>query len=143
MLIRDVLAKKGSDVVTIEPAATVHDAVRLMVERNIGAVVVTRDGEPVGILSERDVLRLIARDPIPLDEAHVADLMTTDLVVGLATDEVGYGMAVMTNNRVRHLPVLDGGALVGIVSIGDLVNVTLTSLEAENRWLRDYVQGAG
>jgi len=142
MLIRDVLAKKGSEVVTIEPAATVHDAVRLMVERNIGAVVVTHGGAPVGILSERDVLRLIARDPIPLGEAHVADLMTTDLVVGLASDDVSYAMAVMTNNRVRHLPVLDDGALVGIVSIGDLVNVTLTSLEAENRWLRDYVQGA-
>ena len=142
MLVRDVLAKKGRNVVTVDPDFSVLDAVRVLVEYNIGAVLVTDRGTLVGILSERDVLRLTAKGPEMVAGTSVGDAMTTDLVVGLPTDDVSYAMAVMTNNRVRHLPILDDD-LVGIVSIGDLVNATLTSLEAENRWLRDYVQGGG
>ena len=142
MLIRDVVASKGSSVVTVGPDATVLQAARTLVEHRIGAVVVTKEGYVEGILSERDVLRLAARDPSLLPSTSVADLMTKDVVVGLVDDDLAYAMAVMTNNRVRHLPVLDQGALAGIVSIGDLVNASLTDLKAENHWLRDYVQGA-
>jgi len=142
MLIRDVVAGKGSAVVTVGPDATVLQAARTLVEHMIGAVVVTQGGYVEGILSERDVLRLAARDPSLLPSTPVADVMTTDVVVGLVDDDIAYGLAIMTNNRVRHLPVLDKGALAGIVSIGDLVNASLTDLKAENHWLRDYVQGA-
>lgn len=142
MLIRDVVASKGSSVVTVGPDATVLEAARTLVEHMIGSVVVTKDGTVAGILSERDVLRLAARDPALLRATRVADVMTSEVVVGLVDDDIAYAMAVMTNNRVRHLPVLDNGALAGIVSIGDLVNASLTDLKAENHWLRDYVQGA-
>lgn len=143
MLVRDILSAKGSSVVTVDPTRPIQAAVHVLVEHNIGAVVVTEGADVVGILSERDVLRLLARGTPPLEACTVADIMSTDLVVGVPDDAVDYAMAVMTNNRVRHLPVLEDGRLAGIVSIGDLVNATLSDLQAENRWLRDYVQGAG
>lgn len=143
MLLRDVLTSKGAKVITTDPGATVLDAARSLVQHNVGSLVVTAGVETVGILTERDILRLSAARPDRLDSTKVGDVMTTDLVVGLADDEVAYAMAIMTNNRVRHLPILEAGRLAGIVSLGDLVNASLSSLEAENRWLRDYVQGGG
>ena len=141
MLLRDILASKGAKVITTDPGATVLDAARSLVHHNVGSLVVTAGADTVGILTERDILRLAAARPDRLESTKVGDVMTTDLVVGLADDAVAYAMAIMTNNRVRHLPVLEAGRLAGIVSLGDLVNASLSSLEAENRWLRDYVQG--
>jgi CBS domain-containing protein len=141
MLISDLLRTKGADVATIGPDATVHEAILLLVERRIGAVIVTAGDEVLGILSERDVLRLAARGPERLAAALVRDIMTRSLVVTLPSDDMPYVMAIMTNNRVRHLPVMDQGRLVGIVSIGDVVNASLSQVEAENRWLKDYIAG--
>ena len=143
MLIRDVVTSKGSLVTTVGPNRTVLEAARTLVLNAIGSVVVTEGGEIQGILTERDVLRLAADDPARLETTLVRDAMTQDLVVGLADDDVEYCMAIMTNNRVRHLPVVEGKRLVGIVSIGDLVNASLSDLKAENRWLKDYLQGGG
>ncbi len=143
MLIRDVLGSKSSMVVTVGPDATVLEAARMLVHHSFGSLVVVKGGEILGIITERDVLRLAAMDPGAVGSTPVSAAMTTDLVVGLADDEIAYGMAVMTNNRVRHLPVVEGKRLVGIVSIGDLVNASLADLQAENRWLKDYVQGGG
>lgn len=142
MLVRDILTNKGPTVVTVGPADTVHAALGVLVDHNIGAVVVVEGSHVVGILSERDVLRLTNEDPARVDTSLVSDVMTRELVVGVPDDTVAYAKTIMTNNRVRHLPVLEDGGLVGIVSIGDLVSATLTDLQAENRWLRDYVQGS-
>lgn len=141
MQLRDILTHKGSAVVTVGPSDTVVAAVQVLVEHNIGAVVVVEGDDVVGILSERDILRLTAEGPGRLEATRVSDAMTRDLVVGVPEDTLAYAMTVMTNNRVRHLPVLDSDRLAGIVSIGDLVNAHLTDLEVENRWLREYVQG--
>lgn len=143
MLTSDLLHSKGSDVATIGPGATVLDAIRLLVERRIGAVVVTEGDDVLGILSERDVLRLTAGGPERLAAALVRDIMTMNPVVALPSDDIPYVMAIMTHNRVRHLPVMDKGRLVGIVSIGDVVNASLSQVEAENRWLKDYIAGTG
>ena len=141
MRIREVLDQKGSEVVTVEPDRTVHEAMKVLVEHNIGAVVVTRDGTIVGILTERDVLRLGAASPESLATTRVSDAMTTDLVVGVAEDLVDYAAGIMTANRIRHLPVLEGEGLPGVVSIGDVVNAMKQEKEVENRYLRDYIQG--
>lgn len=143
MLIRDLLHNKGSDVATIGPDASALDAVRRLVERRIGAVVVTEGDAVLGILSERDILRLAVRGPERLSTTRVGDVMTRDIVVTLPSDDIPYVMAIMTHNRVRHLPVMDQGRLVGIVSIGDVVNASLSQVEAENRWLKDYIAGTG
>lgn len=142
MRIRDVLERKGSAVVTVEPERTVLQAMRTLVENNIGAVVVTTDDAPVGILTERDVLRLGAAGPESLASTLVADAMTRELVVGVADDLVEYAAGIMTANRIRHLPIVDGARLIGVVSIGDVVNAMKQEKEVENRYLRDYIQGS-
>ena len=142
MSIREVLDRKGSEVVTVEPILTVHQAMQVLVEHNIGAVIVTRDGLIEGILTERDVLRLAAEDAGSLSTTLVGDAMTTKLVVGVAEDQVDYAAGIMTANRIRHLPIVDGERLSGVVSIGDVVNAMKQEKEVENRYLRDYIQGA-
>ncbi len=142
MRIRQILDHKGSGVVTVEPDRTVHEAMGVLVEHGIGAVVVTRGGTIVGILTERDVLRLGAGDPGSLTATRVADAMTAELVVGVAEDLVDYAAGVMTANRIRHLPIVEGERLVGVVSIGDVVKAMKKEKEVENRYLRDYIQGA-
>jgi CBS domain-containing protein len=142
MRIREVLEYKGNSVVTVEPDKTVHEAMRILVEHNIGAVVVTQDTSTVGILTERDVLRLGATDLESLATMRVGDAMTKDLVVGVAEDLVDYAASVMTANRIRHLPIVEGERLIGVLSIGDVVNALKQQKEVENRYLRDYIQGA-
>jgi CBS domain-containing protein len=141
MKIRDILRIKGSDIVTVFPNFTVHDAMRLLVEHNIGSVVVAESGQAMGILTERDVLRLGARDPDSLRTTKVQDVMTKDLIVGLLDDSLDYVMEIMSKNRIRHLPIVEDGVLEGIVSIGDVVNALRQSVEAENRYMRDYIRG--
>jgi CBS domain-containing protein len=143
MKIRDVLRTKGTDVVQIEPQRPILDAVRLLSEHHIGSLVVTRDNVVAGIVTERDILNLVADNPEALRRTEVADIMTRDVIVAVPEDELDYAMSVMTNNKVRHLPIVDDGALAGIVSIGDIVNAVRRSVEAENRHLKDYIQGTG
>lgn len=142
MRIRAILDDKGSSVVTVDPDQSVHDAMRILVEHNIGSVIVMQADSIVGILTERDVLRLGAADPGALTTTPVADAMTRDLVVGVADDLVDYAAGIMTSNRIRHLPIVDGKRLAGVVSIGDVVNALKQEKEVENRYLRDYIQGA-
>lgn len=142
MKIRDILRTKGSVVVQIEPERSVLDAVEVLSEHRIGALVVTRGGEIEGVLSERDVMNLVADRPDALADTTVAEIMTTDVIVGVPGDDLDYVMNIMTNNRIRHLPIVDDGKLTGIVSIGDVVNEVRRSVETENRHLKDYIQGA-
>lgn len=141
MTIRDILQSKGSNVVTVTPERTVLDAMRLLMRHRIGALLVTEGEEIRGIITERDVLRVGAEDPDALRTARVEDAMTADLVVGVAEDDLDYVMGVMTRNRIRHLPIVQDGRLAGILSIGDVVNACRSSVEAENRYLRDYILG--
>jgi CBS domain-containing protein len=141
--VREILRAKGTDVVTVPPDVSVRDAMAVLVKHDIGSVVVT-DGDAVkGILTERDVLRLGADGGDLLDSTGVADAMTPqeDLVIAVPDDDIGYCMQVMTENRVRHLPIMEEGDLRGIVSIGDVVNALRDHAEWENRYLRDYIRG--
>ncbi|HXJ77643.1 MAG TPA: CBS domain-containing protein [Candidatus Methylomirabilis sp.] len=121
MNIASLLASKGNKVITIQPEQTVRQAVVLLVEHNIGAVVVVdRTRQPVGILSERDIVRAAARNERVFTEP-VAVLMTRNVILGLPQDDLASVGNTMTERRIRHLPVVEGGKLVGIVSIGDIV----------------------
>ena len=143
MRIENILREKGRDVVTVTGSRSVLEAVHILVENNIGGLVVMEGTHPVGILTERDVLRLTAQSPGELSRVLVRDAMTTALVTAKPDDELRRMMDVMTENRVRHIPVLDGGELVGIVSIGDLVNACRVAVESENTHLRQYIAGRG
>lgn len=143
MTIRDILRTKGSQVIAVGPDQPVLAAVRVLSEHRIGAVLVhSGEGERIlGILSERDVLNLAAGDPARLESARVEEVMTRDVIVGRPDDDLNHVMNVMTENRIRHLPIVHDGALEGIVSIGDVVNAVRQSVERENRHLMDYIHG--
>lgn len=143
MKLREILARKGHDVVTVATADSVLGAAQVLVERNIGSLVVQEDDRPIGIITERDVLRLTARRPGELDRTTVASVMTRDLVTATPDDLLHDTMGVMTERRIRHLPVVEDGRLVGIVSIGDLVNASWTRTREENAHLRDYIHRGG
>lgn len=141
MKVGDILHTKGTAVITIRPDATLHDALRTLVDSHVGALVVINSaGKVVGIITERDLLRMCAARNTEIDRIYVADWMTTNLIIGVPKDEVGYVMGIMTNNRIRHLPIMDGGRLEGIISIGDVVKAQLEETEFENRYLKDYIQ---
>ena len=153
MRISDILREKGGTVVTIEVDKTVHDAISKLNAHGIGALIVTGErGEIAGIITERDVLRECGERCSHLTQssepgaeactAMVRDAMTKDLVIGVPNDDLTYVMGIMSNNRVRHLPVVDEGKLIGIISIGDVVNAHVDETEFENRQLKDYIQGA-
>jgi CBS domain-containing protein len=121
MTIASLLAKKGPKVVTVQPEQTVRQALGLLAEHNIGALVaVDTGGRPVGILSERDIVRVAARDESVFTRP-VSALMTRDVIVGVPQDDLESVGHTMTDKRIRHLPVVDGGRLIGIISIGDVV----------------------
>jgi CBS domain-containing protein len=142
MRIADILRKKGRQVVTIEADLTVYDAIQTLVSSNIGSLVVTgEDGRVVGIITERDILREAQDRGERLKETPIGDVMTRDVIIGVPGDRVDYVMGIMTQNRIRHLPVMDGDGLAGIISIGDVVNASHTETEIENRMLRDYIHG--
>lgn len=143
MTIAAILSMKGDSVVTIGPDATVLEAMRLLMEHRIGGVVVVRDDAPVGILTERDVLRLGAEDPDQLATRTVESAMTRELITARPEEGLHRCMEVMTDNRIRHLPIIVDGKLAGIVSIGDVVNAARRAAEAENQQLRAYIHGAG
>jgi CBS domain-containing protein len=141
MKIHEVLSRKGQVVHTIAPDEPVSRAIRLLVNHGVGSLVVVEGDVTVGIITERDVLRLADRKTDGFAEIPVAEVMTRDLVVVDPGDNVAHVMEVMTQNRVRHLPVMEGGALRGIISIGDVVNELRRDAETEREHLKRYVQG--
>lgn len=142
MRIADVLRSKGSTTVeTISAQSTVQQLIDLLVDRNIGATVVSDDGEQLlGIVSERDVVRLL-RGGQPSLEATVGDVMTTDVHVCEPEDSLEDLMRLMTERRIRHVPIVSGGRLAGLVSIGDAVKARMSELEFERDQLNTYVTG--
>ena len=141
MKIRNLLDKKGREVVTVPPSLPVPDVARLLVEHNIGSVVVLQEGVVQGIFTERDILRLVARDSASLEKTKVEEVMTRDVIVGLPADSLDYVIEIMTRNRIRHLPVVDDGWLEGILSVGDVLDALRKNVQAENRYMLDYIQG--
>jgi CBS domain-containing protein len=140
MLVRSILQSKGSRVVATRPEASVGETARLMAENNIGAVLVLDEGGAVaGIISERDIVRDLARHGRSAPDRPVADLMTRTVLHCAPDATIDEVMAVMTEKRVRHLPVIEDGRLVGLVSIGDVVKWRLEETRQEAEALRDYV----
>lgn len=144
MQLSALLAAKGSDVITIRPESTVSQLVALLAKHGIGAVIVSHDGRTItGIVSERDVVRAMHVGQNQLHES-VASIMTTHVYCAPADARVDELMHLMTERRVRHIPVVDDdGTLLGIVSIGDIVKSRLTELEGEREALMEYVTRGG
>lgn len=143
MFVQQILANKGNEVVTIGPEDKIVDVAALMAEKRVGALVVLgEDSSIAGILSERDIAHGLAKHGAPLLEMTVDQIMTTDVVSCHLEDGIDKLMRKMTAGRFRHVPVLDQGTMVGIVSIGDIVKFRLEELENEASMLQDYIAGA-
>ncbi len=143
MTVKAIVSRKGGDVVTIAPTARLVDAVKILAERRIGAVVVTGPGDRVtGILSERDIVRVLAeRGPAALDD-QVAAVMTRKVATCTGAETLAAIMEQMTTGKFRHLPVVEQNRLVGIISIGDVVKQRLEEIEGESNALREYIATA-
>jgi CBS domain-containing protein len=143
MTVKAILSRKGRDVSTIVPNATLSDAVQLLAERRIGAVVVTgADDRVAGILSERDIVRVLAERGAAVLGESVATVMTRKVLTCNEADTVSVIMERMTTGKFRHLPVVDQGKLVGLISIGDVVKWRVHEIEDETNALREYIATA-
>ena len=143
MTVNDILLQKGNQVLTIEPTATLATAVQMLAQRRIGALVVTgADHRIVGIISERDVVRLLDEKGTAALAAPVAEVMTRKVVTCDRNETIAEIMERITTGRFRHVPVIEHGRLVGIVSIGDVVKARLSELEHEQDALREYIRTA-
>jgi CBS domain-containing protein len=140
MKVRDILQHKGTDVRTIGPDATIQYVMETLLEHRIGSLVVCKDnGDVLGIITERDVLHECTQHGEQVRSTRVREIMTTKLIVGALEDDIQYVMGIMTHNRVRHLPIVVGTRLIGLISIGDVVKAQLEETEFENRYLREYI----
>ena len=137
--VADILADKGGDLIQIDGDATVLDAVRTMVDANIGALLVTVEEEITGIFTERDYLRRMAAEGRRGEDTLVRDVMTSPLVYVKPETTVDESMALMTDRRIRHLPVANRGRVVGMVSIGDLVKFQSKQQSFQIQYLTDYI----
>jgi len=141
MRIREILRSKGGTVATVQPAASVRDVLAVLAEKNIGALVVSEDGSAIaGIVSERDVVRRLHESGTDVLDAPVSSIMTADVQTCSEDDDISSLRRTMTDHRIRHLPVVRDGALIGIVSIGDVVKSAISELESEREHLVEYLQ---
>ena len=143
MQVKDLLIQSKMEPVTIAGEKTIFEAMQSLVDNRIGSlVVVDSGGAPVGIITERDIFRLAYKTKGDMLSSRIKDHMTTDLIVGVPDDEIDYIAQVITQNRIRHIPVVDkNGLLCGIVSIGDIMKAKLTQAEVHVRYLTEYIVG--
>lgn len=139
MTIAAILGSKGRDVASVSPTQTVAEAIALLAARRIGAVLVVEDGGVAGVFSERDVIHCLRDGDSRALQRPVGEVMTAPAVTVDLNDPVLAALSVMTRRRIRHLPVVDSGRLIGIVSIGDLVKYRIERIEADAAAMRDYI----
>ena len=142
MTVRAILDTKGHEIVSVAPDARLSEAIKLLGERRIGAVLVMAHGRIEGILSERDIVRVLGERGAAVLDEPVTNVMTPKVVSCRQNDTVAAIMEVMTLGKFRHLPVLDGERVVGLISIGDVVKWRVQEYEAEQEALRDYIKTA-
>lgn len=139
--VEQILADKGRAVHTVSPDATVLDALQLLARHNIGALVVTEQDQLVGIFSERDYARKVILQDRASRDTLVRDSMTADVITVQPADDLGHCMKLITDHRIRHLPVVSDGQLAGMISVGDVVKVVMAEQQFMIEQLQSYIQG--
>ncbi|HEY0315603.1 MAG TPA: CBS domain-containing protein [Sphingomonas sp.] len=142
MTIAAILQNKGSDIVSVGPEQRVSEVVKLLAERRIGAVPVIAGGRVEGIFSERDLIYHLAEQGPPVLDRRVSDVMSSPAITVARDTTLLSALALMTKRRIRHLPVVEGEAIIGVVSIGDLVKLRIDRIEADAEAMRLYIAGS-
>ncbi len=142
MNVRDILESKPRTIISGSENMSVAEAMELLISNKISYLPVIDDKEKLlGVVSDKDIFRLIHTDQTKFSGVPLKEIMTTELIVGLVDDEVDYVAGVMTENRIRHIPIVEGEKLIGLVSQGDVVKKQMKSIQVENRYLRMYIDG--
>ena len=142
MKAKEILAEKGSRVITIHENNLLVDAMALFFSNRIGSIlVVDKNDEILGIVAPNDLLKSVYDNLNSLPDLKISEVMTREVIVATPDDEIDYLLAVMTENRIRHIPILDQGNLSGVISIGDVVKAQIKEQNVENRYLKDYIEG--
>lgn len=139
--VKDILEVKGREIWSIEPGASVYDAMKLMAEKEIGSLLVMEDGKLVGLISERDYARKVILKGRSSRTTQVREIMTANVLYAQLEQNIEECMALMTEKRVRHLPVVNEGQLIGVISIGDLVKSIITEQRFVIEQLERYIKG--
>ena len=143
MLVRELLSKRRGRIITTETATGIMEAMRLLVYHGITCLpVLNQDGDLTGIVSDKDIYRTVVENQGDFNRFNVGDIMTVDLIVGLAEDDLEYIAGLMTENRIRHIPIVEGRRLVGLVSQGDIVKTQVREAQHEVRYLKQYIEGS-
>ena len=140
-LIKHLLDRKGRDIISIKPEDSVLDAIRLMAEKGIGSLVVMKDQELLGIMSERDYARKVIIKGRSSESTAVSEIMTANVITTSSSETVNDCMSVMTEKKIRHLPVVEDNAVIGMISIGDLVEAIISDQQEEIEQLEHYISG--
>ena len=140
-LIQHLLDAKGREIISIEPSASVLDAIKLMADKSVGSLLVMQAGKLAGIVTERDYARKVIIKGRSSENTEVGEIMTSELVTASPEHTVNHCMEVMTEKKIRHLPVLDSDAVVGMISIGDLVQAIISDQKEEIEHLEHYISG--
>jgi len=136
-----LLSEKGAEVYSVAPDCTVYKAIQVMAEKNVGALVVIQEGKLVGIFSERDYTRKVALQGKSSKRVHVEELLSKPVITAHPDSSVEECMRLMITHRIRHLPVVDGDSLLGVLSIGDLVNWTISAQDTAISQLKHFITG--
>lgn len=142
MKVKNLWESKGSEVISINAGNSVEDAIHLMHKKKISALMVTEDDRTIGIFTERDVVRCyISKEARRFREIPVKEAMTSNLIVAELNDDLNNIMSVMVDKNIRHLPIIEGGKVIGMLSIRDIVQTQVNKLSAEIHYLKDYISG--
>ena len=143
MLVKDILNQQKRKIITAGEKTTIKQAMKLMVDNKISCLpVLEDDGKLVGIISDKDIFWKIYETECHIREMTVGEVMTSNLIVGVPEDEVPYIAGVMTENKIRHVPIIQQDRMIGLVSVGDIVKTQMENIKIENRYLQQYISGS-
>ena len=142
MKVNEIFIKKNRQVITITLEATLQQAMKLLIDNKISSLpVIDENDELIGIVSDKDIFVSLYSDTSNITEKTVKDIMSVDLIVGIESDDLNYVAGLMTNNKIRHIPIVDKNKIIGMISVGDIVKAQMTNIEIENRYLKNYTNG--
>ncbi len=142
MKVSDILHEKNFDIITTNPDEEIQSVMEILISNKISCLpVMNADNDLIGIISDKDIFKAVFKDQQGFATTTVDSLMTRDLIVGVPDDDIEYISGVMTQNRIRHIPILDKNKLIGLISTGDIVKTQMKKIKIENRYLKQYVDG--